>query len=226
MSRLRRACALLPFLALACHAEVVDRIVAVVNRKVILQSELDQAARMELLLQGKTLDPAIQPDPAPVLERMIDRALIEQQMRMEDGVTPPPEEITVRIRAIRGQLTATGSDDEWRALLSRNGLTEPDLAEAVTSELRILRFIDSRFRNLVRLDKNAVVKYYEDTFLPQLRAQHSPEPSLADVSDKINRILTERRIDEMLNTWLQTLRSQAQIQRMLPASASTRGTGE
>ena len=41
---------LLPVLA---PAQVVDRMVAVVNKHVILESELDQAARVEFLLEGK-----------------------------------------------------------------------------------------------------------------------------------------------------------------------------
>jgi hypothetical protein len=43
------------------------------------------------------------------------------------------------------------------------------------------------------------------------------------VSDKIEQILAEQRIDELLNNWLKTLRAQAHIERMLPAAATSAG---
>ena len=57
---------LLPIAGLA-QPQMVDRMVAVVNKRVILQSELDQAARVEFLLQGKPIASLTQADTAAVL---------------------------------------------------------------------------------------------------------------------------------------------------------------
>jgi hypothetical protein len=38
------------------QAQVVDRMVAVVNKHVILESELDQATRVEFLMQAKPIE--------------------------------------------------------------------------------------------------------------------------------------------------------------------------
>ena len=43
-------------LAGIAQAQVVDRMVAVVNKHVILESELDQATRVEFLEQGKPIE--------------------------------------------------------------------------------------------------------------------------------------------------------------------------
>jgi hypothetical protein len=61
------------------QAQIVDRMVAVVNKHVILESELDQAARVEFLLQGKPIEKLAQADRVAVLERLIDRSLLDQQ---------------------------------------------------------------------------------------------------------------------------------------------------
>ena len=53
-ARLHLVIALL--LAGVVQAQVVDRMVAVVNKRVILESELDQATRVEFLLQGKPIE--------------------------------------------------------------------------------------------------------------------------------------------------------------------------
>ena len=93
----------------------------------------------------------------------------------------------------------------------------------MTSEARILRFIDLRFRGLVRVEKDAIAAYYRDKFLPEVRRRGAVEPSLAEVSDKIEQILAERLVDDLLSSWLKTLRAQAHIERMLPASPPATG---
>ena len=55
------------------HAEVVDRMVVVVNKQIILQSELEQAAHVEFLLQGKPLARLDEAGMQAVLERLMGR---------------------------------------------------------------------------------------------------------------------------------------------------------
>ena len=49
-------------LAGVVQAQVVDRMVAVVNKHVILESELDQATRVEFLLQAKPIEQLVPTD--------------------------------------------------------------------------------------------------------------------------------------------------------------------
>src|SRR5205807_6762377 len=71
-----------------CAAEVVDRMVAVVNKQVILQSQLEQAAHVEFLLQGKPLEKLTAAEAQAILEQLIDRALLEQQI-VGNGMLDP-----------------------------------------------------------------------------------------------------------------------------------------
>ena len=80
-------------LAGIAQAQVVDRMVAVVNRHVILESELDQATRVEFLLQGKPIDRLTYADRTAVLERLIDRSLLDQQIVNPAMLDPTPEEL-------------------------------------------------------------------------------------------------------------------------------------
>src|SRR5262249_27489847 len=95
--------------------------------------------------------------------------------------------------------------------------------EQLTAESRILRFIDLRFRGLVRVEKDAIAAYYQEKFLPEVRKRGVADPPLADVSEKIEQILAEKLIDDLLNDWLKTLRAQAHIEKMLPSPASPSG---
>jgi parvulin-like peptidyl-prolyl isomerase len=205
------------------QAQVVDRMVAVVNKQVILESELDQATRVELLLQSKPIERLTQADRMAVLERLIDRSLLDQQIVNPAMLDPAPEELAAKMKEVRESMPGAVSDAGWNGILAGYGLTQEDVKEQLTSQIRILRFIDLRFRGLVRVEKDAIATYYQDRFLPEVRKRHAAEPKLSEVSDKIEQILVEQRIDELLSNWLKTLRAQAHIERMissvLPASA-------
>ena len=226
--RMRLQLAALLALANLCQAQVVDRMVAVVNKHVILESELDQAARVELLLQGKLLKDGklVRKDTFAVLDRMIDQALLDQQIMNQAVAAPTPAELATQIGEVRKQIPGAATDEGWKSVLAAYGLTEQDIGDQLASQSRILRFVDLRFRGLVRVEKDAIDEYYQDKLLPELRKRGAAEPKLADVSGRIENILVEQRIDELLASWLQTLRSQAHIEKMMaaPATASAGAT--
>ncbi len=216
---MRMRCQLVLVLLLAgiAQAQVVDRMVAVVNKRVILESELDQAVRVEFLIQGKSVDKITQADRVAALERLIDRSLLDQQIVNPSMLDPTPEELAAKVKEVRSQFSDSATDERWTAILAGYGLNQQDLEEQLTSEFHILRFIDLRFRGLVRVEKDDIAAYYRDHFLPELRKRNVPEPSLAEVSGKIEQILVEQNIDGLLGDWLKTLRAQAHIEKMLPA---------
>jgi hypothetical protein len=205
----------------AANPQLLDRMVAVVNKHVILESELDQAVRVEYLMQGKPLDKVSSADSVAVLDRLVDRALLEQQILHPEMLAPTPEELADQVKQVRQQFPGAATDAGWKSLLATYDLTQQDIEDHLVSEVRELRFVDLRFRGLVRVDKNDISNYYQQKFLPQLRSQGAAEPPLAQVSGQIEKILAEQSIDDMLNRWLETLRAQAHIEKMIPVPAGT-----
>jgi hypothetical protein len=96
----------------------------------------------------------------------------------------------------------------------------------VASQLRVLKFVDLRFRALARIDRAAISDYYQKKLVPQLQQQGAPVPSLDQVSEKVRQVLTEESIDESLNSWLQALRSQAHIEKITPAPGTANSGAE
>jgi peptidyl-prolyl cis-trans isomerase SurA len=211
-------------LAGVVQAQVVDRMVAVVNKQVILESELDQATRVEFLQQGKAIERLTYADRAAVLDRLIDRSLLDQQIMNPAMLDPSPDELKAKVEEIRQGIPGASSQERWKTFLAGYGLMQQDVEDQLASQFRILRFIDLRFRGLVRVDKEAIATYYQDRFLPEVRKRNASEPKLAEVSGKIEQILAEQRIDNLLNNWLKTLRAQAHIERMLPVTTTNTGT--
>jgi peptidyl-prolyl cis-trans isomerase SurA len=218
------ACLLLGIAAIQSQV-VVDRIVAVVNKRVIMESKLDQEVRLGRLLEGKPpagvkLDPA---EASLTLEQLIDRALLEQQILHGDMETPSPEDVARRVNEVRARTQGLETEQGWKARLAADDLTERDVERRIISEYSVLHYVDVRFRNLVRIDKTAIAAFYQEKFLPEMRRRGVPEPPLAEVSDKIERVLIEQRVDQMLNDWLKTLRAQAQIENFMVAPGPPSG---
>lgn len=203
--------------------EVVDQMVAVVNKQVILQSELEEAAHIEFLLQGKPLSALTGPEMDAVLDRLIDQGLVQQQIVNNSVLEPAADEVATQIRDVRARIPGAAEDEKWLAMLAAYGVNEQDVALHITAQLRILKFIDLRFRTLARADRASVANYYNQKLIPELRKQGAAEPPLSQVSDRIEEILTEQRINELLNSWLQALRSQAYIEKLNMASQSATG---
>jgi parvulin-like peptidyl-prolyl isomerase len=219
--RLRFQIVLMLAIATACSAQVVDRMVAVVNKRVILESELDQEVRLEFLMAGKPLEQAKQADRMATLDRLIDRSLLDQQAVRSEMLDPEPGELADKVVEIRHQLPGAQTDEGWRKILNDYGLTQQDMEENLKSQMRILRLIDLRFRGLVRVDRSAIEAYYNEKLVPQLKAQGAAAPPLNDVSSKIEQILVEQGIDDMLARWMDTLRGQAHIEKMVEAGSES-----
>jgi hypothetical protein len=192
--------------------EVIDRILVVVNDEVILESDLDAAVRYEALLNDRPLKQITAQDRHDALTRLVDQTLILQQMRQADVQPPGPEELAAEVGKVRHQLLAGANDQTWGLALKSYGLTQDEFAYRAGIQFEITRFIDMRFRPMVRVDRATIEEYYKDKFLPQLRAKGTqPAPSLAQVESTIESVLVEQQIDQLLVAWLTTLRNQGDI---------------
>ena len=85
---------------------VLDSAVAVVNRHVILNSDIDDEIRLSVLDPDLAGQGVLTRQHA--LEQLVSRALIEQQIRREDveAAEPSPEEVNARLAEIRKELPA------------------------------------------------------------------------------------------------------------------------
>ena len=199
--------------AVPCSAapEVIDRIVATVNGRVILQSDWDEALCYEALLSGRSLVGFIEDDRRAVLDRRIDQELLREQMKSADFRHATDAEVTARIADARKQYPQAATDDGWRSLLARYHITEKDVFAHVQQEIDVMRLVDARLRPTVQIDAKSIEAYYRDQFVPKLKQGGSSDVPLAEVSAKIRELLTEQKVSEMLVSWLQTLRSEGQI---------------
>lgn len=199
------------FAGLARAGEVLDRVVAIVNNTPIFQSDWEFALRSEALLDGRNPEDLNTSQQRAVFDRLVDQELLREQMRGYMVTTVTDEEVNARLAEVRQQTAGGKSDESWRELLKKSDVSENELRARIRNQLEILRFLDSRFRPTVRVDFRAVQAYYREQFLPELRKQGGQDVPLSEVSPKIREILTQQRMTEEINSWLQSLREQADI---------------
>lgn len=225
--RLRLACLALLLAAEAACAQapmVLDRVVAVVNRHAILLSEVDDEIRLSVLDPMQPGEQAL--TRVRALEQLISRSLIEQQIRSEDdrASDPSPAQVEERLTEIRHDLPFCvhrncASAEGWKQVLAERGLTPERVASYLRYRLQILAFIELRFRQGIRIAPEEVNDYYTKTLLPQYQAGESVPP-LADVSERIEEILLEQRVNLLFDDWLANLRKQGDVEILDPALES------
>jgi peptidyl-prolyl cis-trans isomerase SurA len=192
-------------------AEVIDRIVATVNGRIILQSDWDEALCYEALLSNRTLAQFTDDDRRAVLDRLIDQELLREQMKSADFLHSTEAEAAARVADARKQYPQAASADSWQALLATYHLTEKDLLARVRQQIDVMRLVDARLRPAVQIDSKSIEAYYRDQFVPKLKQSGASEVPLAEVSARIRELLTEQKVSELLVSWLQNLRSEGQV---------------
>jgi hypothetical protein len=204
--------------ALALNAgEVLDRVAATVNGHAILLSDVSDELRYECLLSGREPAQCDLAQTRRVLDRLLDQELLREQMRTTETKPPQPEEVEKQIEALKADLLRGHPRESWDELLSNYGLSEKSIEQHVSGELRELAFLDARFRPFVQVTSEEIERYYKEQFVPKLK--EGDPVTLADASGKIREILVQDKMNQMLDSWLETLRRQAQIH-FAPADAT------
>lgn len=203
-------------------AEVLDRIVAKVNGHIILQSDWEDALRLEAFLDGRPPGHVSSAERNAALRRLVDQELLEEQMRSADFPRASDEEVNERVAEIRQQNPEAQEEPGWSHLLARYGITEGELRRRLALQLDITRLIDARLRPSVHIDAETIASYYNHELLPRLRNSGAKEVSLDEASAGIKQLLTEQRLSQLLVAWLENLRSGSEIQTP-PGSLDSRG---
>ncbi len=195
----------------AFAGEVIDGVVASVNRHPILRSDWDEAVRFEAFMQQKPVGAMTESDRLRALQRLIDRELLSMQMGDASYMRPTEEALEQDVDKLRAQVPNGKDDAAWTKLLASYGLTETVLRQHLRDEVQVMNFIEVRLRPNVHVNEEDVEAYYENQLVPDLQRNGGKAVALNDVKPRIQELLTQQRIDELLDAWMHNLRQQAEI---------------
>ncbi len=197
---------------------VIDRVVAVVNGDLILESDVDEERRFTAF---EPYGARAQFSRDRAVERLIDRTLILQQTRLqpEEGVTPVA--VKAQLQSLRRDIPACKqyhceTDAGWAKFVADQGFTVAEIERRWQQRMQTLKFVEMRFRMGIRIAPEEIKSYYDKTFVPAYSSQQATPPTLEAVSDRIQEVLLEQQVTSLLEDWLKTLRAQGTVRIIRP----------
>jgi peptidyl-prolyl cis-trans isomerase SurA len=175
-------------------AEVVDRIVAVVNDDIILMSELDEALKPyaeKIKTQGYAPEKQremlyqVRED---LINQLVEKALTDQEIK-RNQLEANPREVDAMIERIKEVNYYT--DEDLRAALQVKGLTLETYRDKLKEQVLRNKLVNLEIKSKIVITKQDVKAYYEahrETFSGQvqyhLRNLFMQVPLMADDSEK------------------------------------------
>lgn len=198
--------------AVPCRAQdVVDKMVATVNAGVKTDLITYSDLLWQLALQPATvLDNPSSAELNRALRLLIDQRLILQEAEKLPTIVPTAKEIS----DARDELARNfASVPEFQQRLQRVGMTSEKLDEIIEQRLKMEKYLDFRFRNFVVINQKELADYYNQVYVPRLKARFPGRivPSLEQARAEIERTLTEAKIESDTDAFLDTIRDRAEI---------------
>jgi hypothetical protein len=189
------------------RVEVVDKMVATVNRQLITYSDL----LWQLALQpGTPIDEPRSEDLNGALQLLINQRLFHGEADRLPHIEPKDDEVEAALAAL---IRRFPSQSEFYKRIEHVGLTAEQLRETVRERVEIERYLDFRFRSFTIVSEKEIGDYYRDAYVPRFR-QLSPGrivPKLEEVRAEIERTLTEGKIESDISALLEDMRTRAEI---------------
>lgn len=203
-----------PAPAAPADGTVLDRIVAIVNGDLVLESDVDQEQRFAVF-QPLT-DPQGTFSRPRAVERLINRDLILQQLQLQPQEPVTDKQVDDQLMQLRKDLPACKvehceTDAGWQHFVAQQGFTMDQVRERWRQRMEVLRFIEQRFRMGIQISPDEIKSYYEKTLLPQYAARKVAPPKLEAISDRIQEVLLQQQVGNLLSDWLKSLRAQGTV---------------
>ena len=193
------------------RAEILDRVVASIGNVAITKSDVDREYRLERFLDGQWPPPP--PDPKTldkVRERLTYQRLLLEEETQDLSHDPALEKTAAE--ELDGVRKRFPSEQDFQSALHSLHMDEKQILTALIDQQRILRIIEERLRPAAAPATPEIESYYRDVFTPEYTRTHGPPvPTLKNVQGQIQEILVEKKIDELLTTWLEELRPSRRV---------------
>jgi hypothetical protein len=194
-------------------ADIIDRIAITVANQVITESQIEDEIRVTAFLNREKVDLDANAR-KQAAARLIEQALIKREMDLSRYPLPELSEAGESLSSIQAMYP---SEAEFQSALQASGVTVDELTRRLWWQLTLLRFIDYRFRPGIQIPPSDVQAYYRQQVSEWQQKGTNPVPTMEESRDQIEEILTQKRIDQALEQWIQDTRKQVAISYLDPA---------
>ncbi len=185
-------------LLLLTGGEILDRLALSLGDEIITEQQLLLHLRTAALLNGEPSKetPA---DRRRAAQKLIELALIRIEMQTNRYPLPDDAQMKAALEAIKKQRFG-GDDATYKRALAQSKVGEAELLDSLKWQLAILSFIDFRFRPGVQIPEEEIRDYFQYDY-PKEFAGRIKE-SYNQARPEILELLTQQRIDNLLDRWL------------------------
>ncbi len=189
-------------LASSARAELIDRVAAVVNKDIVVLSEVEQRAAPELARANSVGDPVQRAAARKLaLQRAVDDLIGERLLEVEIkalGIDVTEQELEIAIQDVQRQNNLQG--EQFEQLLRTEGYTLPGYREFLKKQLARVKLVNQKVRSKVKIseeDLKAEYAKYEklENEDPEIHARHilvklGPAPTPAEIEQAKKRAFT------------------------------------
>jgi hypothetical protein len=183
-------------------AQVIDRVLAVVDASIITLSDTIGALRLGLIKTPSGADPMAQ-----AVQLMIERQLMLAEIERYAIAPPPPAEVDKRMDEIRGRVGSPEAVD--RALLEW-GLTMDQLRRQIADTLRIDAYLQQRFGSVFQQPTEDELLMYYKSHTAEFTRGGEVRP-FSEVHDSVRAAVMAGRRASQIRDWTEGLRRRATI---------------
>lgn len=197
--------------ASARNSVSIDGIAARIEDDIIMDSEVNELAAFQQLVDGRSKSRE------ELIRELADQWIVRQEATAVSYSEPSKDDID---RAYQQLVKQFPSSEEFHRRCAELGLSDAAVRRMLDEQLYLSRFLDHRFRPAAQVSPGEIEAYYQNEFVPQLKARNESVPSLDDVEDTIREVLIQRAISDRADKWLDETRERLKIEIVPQGGAS------
>ena len=147
------------------------------------------------------------------LQLIIQQRLIALEAKRLPRGEPTNSEIEAEIKRILALFPTSASLVVRLNLVGFKSVEDENFQRMIEERVATDKYVDFRFRSFVVITSEDENIYYRDEFTEDFKRRNSgrPPPPLDQVRDDINKILTERKVEQDIEAFLDNARDRAEI---------------
>jgi hypothetical protein len=182
------------------RAEVIDRIMAVVDGGLIMQSDVTAVTRLGLVRVPGAPDPVTE-----VLDRLIERRLMLKEVDRYAPPDPAEAEVDEVVADLRARV---GSPAQFDAILLQTGTSLEELRRHARDDLRIESYLQQRF-GAIQPTEEEILQYYREHAADFSR--DGAVRTFNEARDVVRAALVAERRAATIGDWVADLRRRASV---------------
>lgn len=186
--------------------EVVDRVVAVVGRTPILESDVTLARLVDLV----PVDPGT-PEAERRSQEVAARVRLEVQYR-DLEISGTVYRLQFDTDGTVGRLVKrAGGKAKLAPRLAAAGLSSEDVRDLAVRIAAVNAYVEQRLRPQVRVTLPEMRTAYQETLALQITAQGKEPPPFSAVRSQLHRVLAEQKLNDLIERWTHEARSRLDV---------------